>query len=147
MKQLETRATNIVICWNNLKNIPPKEFPTIEEMEKVLEMLTTFEETVPAFAKIIKEGEELNTKIVAGEMLGDDIQKARKDWMERSSKLEAKEKERKIVVELENEVFNTFFQQFERWGKNWFNRVDEFLAFRKDITDANSRPLGVAKKK
>ena len=140
MKQLKTKKINIVICWNNLKNTPPKEFPTMNEMEKMPDLLDLFEGAISEFVEIIKVGEEMNNKIISGEVTGDDVMRSRKEWGEKSRKIEAKEKGKEIIVEFENEEFNTFFQQFERWGKNWFNDLREYLAFRKDLNYTNAQP-------
>ena len=140
MPTLKTKKVNAVICWNSLRNVPPREFTNIPEMEKTGEILATLEEEIPTFVAIIKEGEELNDKISAGSIAGEEVAKTKNEWASRSRLLENSEKGKEIEIEFENENFNTFFQQFERWGKNWFTNIAEYLAFRKDMTDANSRP-------
>lgn len=147
MKTLTTKSVNIVICWNNLKNLPPKAFQTIEEMEITQVILDTLEEAIPLFSKIIKEGEELNKKIITGDVTGTNVAEVRKEWSERSRKLEEKEKDKEVTIEFENEEFNTFFQQFGRLGKEWFNSVKEFLSFRADLNKTNQQPKEKKEKK
>jgi hypothetical protein len=146
MKSVKTKAFNVVICWSSLKSIPPKDFPTIQEMEKVPTILELFEEAIPNYVKIIKEGEKLNDDIISGEIPGDNVKQVKDDWGKKSKAIDNSERNKEVELEFENEDFNTFFQQFERWGKNWFSDVKEFLNFRRCMTDANSAPYKKAGK-
>ena len=147
MKTLRTKAVNIVVCWNNLKNVPPKAFPNIQEMEKVPAILGQLEGAIPELVEIVKEGEELNKKIITGEIEKDDSVIARKDWVERSRKIESEIGDEIVEIEFESDDFNTFFQEFERWGKDWFNRVDDFLNFRANMNETNKQPKGKKEEK
>lgn len=140
MKKLKTKKVNLVLCWNNLKAMPPKEFPSVDEIISTSNILGALKETIPEFVEMIKEGEKLNTEIVSGKIKPEEVEKKRREYFQKSSKLEQEIGDKVVEVEFEDSDFNTFFQQFERWGKNWFNRVETYLEFRKDINQANSSP-------
>ena len=109
MKTITTKELYIVICWNNLRNLQPRAFLTIDEMEKTQEVIEILEEAIPEFVKVIREGEELNMQIGGGEIVFDDIAKKRKEWTEKSIKIEKQNKEKITTIELENENFNNLY--------------------------------------
>ena len=140
MKIIKTKRVNIAVCWNGLRNTAPKQFPTIAEMEKTGTILETFEEAIPEFVGMIKEGETLNKDIQTGKIKPEEIAKEKTEYGKKSNMTEGKMGDQEVSIEFENDEFNTFFQQFERWGKDWFAKLDAFLAFRKDINVANKQP-------
>lgn len=140
MKTLKTKKVNIVICWNGLRNMPPKAFPTIGEMEKTADILELFKNAVPEFVEVLKEGEKISADIQGGKLAGEESIKVRKEFAKKSNTLEQQKGNDEMNVEFENETFNTFFQQFERWGKEWFAKLEPYLAFRKEMTTTNSQP-------
>ena len=142
MKTLKTKKVNIAVCWSGLRNVPPRAFPNIEEMEKTGEILKAFEEAAPEFVKMLKEGEILNTDIQTGKLKPEELMEKRQDFSKRSNLLEGNVGDREVSVELENDIFNTFFQQFERWGKEWFAKLEPYLAFRKEMATTNGQSKG-----
>jgi len=142
MKTLKTKKVNLVICWNGLKNTPPKLFPTIGEMEKTADILELLKNAIPEFVEVLREGEKISEDIQAGKFAGEESLKVRRDFAKKSNALEQKVGNSEIPVEFENETFNTFFQQFERWGKEWFVKLEPYLAFRKEMTATNGQPKG-----
>ena len=142
MKTLKTKKVNIAVCWNGLRNMPPRAFPNIGEMEKTGDILEAFEKVVPEFAKMLKEGEILNTDIQTGKLNPEELTAKRTDFSKRSNLLEGNIGEKEVSVELENDIFNTFFQQFERWGKEWFAKLEPYLAFRKEMATTNGQSKG-----
>ena len=140
MKTLKTKRVNILTCWNGLKNTPPKEFPNIGEMDKASDILDEFKGIVPDFVEIMIEGEKINTDIQLGKINPEEIMAKKAEFQKKANALEDATGEQEVDVLLEDDVFNTFFQQFERWGKNWFQKLDGFLSFRKDLNQANQHP-------
>ena len=139
MKILELKKVSIAVVWNGLKSTPPKEFPTIGEIESASKVLDKLKETIPEFVKIIEEGEAIGNEIMSGKMTPK-LQKRREEYLKKTIEIENKYGKEIVKIELENEEFNAFFQQCERWAKNWFNKIDGFLDFRKELNKANSAP-------
>ena len=142
MKTLKTRKVNIAVCWSGLRNMPPKAFPNIGEMEKTGEILELFKKTTPEFVEMLKEGEVLNTDIQTGKIAPEELMAKKQDFGKRSNSLEGEVGNKEVSVEFENDTFNTFFQQFERWGKDWFMKLESFLEFRKEMIATNNQPKG-----
>lgn len=141
MKTLKTKKVNVVICWNGLKNTPPKDFPSIEEMDKTAGILDLLKEATPEFAKVLEEGEKMNTDIQSGKLESDEkIMKAKTEFSKKSVLLEEKSGEDIVEISFENADFNAFFQQFERWGRVWFIRLEPYLEFRKSMNVTNAQP-------
>ena len=139
MKTIKTRRVNIAICWNGLRNMPPKEFNTIKELENTSKILEAFKGMIPTFVESILEGEKMNKDISLGVIKKDDVLKARNDYFVKSTKIEEEKGDEIIDVEFENDEFNTFFEQFAKWGKNWFQKIELFLEANNDINKGNKK--------
>jgi len=142
MKVLKTKRTNVAVCFNGLKNTPPKDFPNIGEMEATANILELFRESIPEYVALLKEGEQMTTDLQSGEMPTEEMLKARNEFSKKAIQQEKKNGEEMIEISFENSDFGTFFQQFERWGKNWFAKLEVYLAFRKDMNETNKQPKG-----
>ena len=139
MKKLELKKVSVAIVWNGLKTTPPKEFPTIGEIESASKVIDELKESIPEFVKIIEEGEAIGNEMAKGKITPE-LQKKREEYLKKTNEIESKNGKDIVKIELEDEDFKVFFQQCERWGKNWFNRIDGLLDFRKVLTAANSEP-------
>ena len=138
----------MVVCWNNLRRIPPKAFPNIEEIDKTFSILRLLENEIADFAKTIRETDEIIKKLSFSESEEERkiIIEKRDAMIKELNKLEEKYSDKRIEIEFENDEFNTFFQQFERWGKEWFVNIEEFLKFRQDMNETNSQSSDKKKK-
>ena len=137
MKTIKTKKLNIAICYNNLRNTAPKEFPTMIELDKTPGILETLKEAVPKFVESSLEGEKMNADIISGKMKKEEISKMRNEYIQKATKFEIEHGDEVIEVEFENDDFNVFFQQCERWGKLWFVKLEAFIGFRKDLNEGN----------
>jgi len=142
MKILKTKKVNLAICWNGLRNVPPKDFPTVDEMDRTVEILNGLEHTIPEFVKIFRDGEQLNIETQSGKIDPKKVGERRATYQKESGEIESKEGKVEVEIEFEDSVFNTFFQQTERWAKNWFMKLEPYLEFRKDINKTNAQPKG-----
>jgi len=140
MKVLTTRKVNLAICWSGLRGVAPKDFPSVNELDQTSTILGKLKEAVKEFVGIIEEGEKLNTELMTGKVKGDEIEKRKKEYLKNSATVESENDKEVVSVEFEPDTFNTFFQQFERWGKNWFVKIETYLEFRKDMCDCNKQP-------
>lgn len=140
MKLLKTKKVNVAIVYNGLMNTPPKEFPTMAELEQTPVIVEKLKTEIPEFVKSIGEAEKMNTDIITGKIKNEDIDKARSDYYKVSTNLEMEKGKEVVGIDFENNEFNTFFQQFERWGRNWFIKMEAYLEFRKDMNATNAQP-------
>ena len=139
MKTLELKKVSVAIAWNGLKITPPKEFPTIGEIESASNVLDKLKEVIPEFVKIIEEGEAIGNEMMR-EKMTPELQKKREEYLKKTNEIESKNGKEIVKIKLENEDFKNFFQQCERWSKNWFNRIDGLMDFRKELNKTNSEP-------
>lgn len=140
MKLLKSKKVNIAICLNGLMNMPPKDFPTMTEMEHTPEIIVKLKELIPEFVKSIEDGDKMNLGIITGKIRTEDIDRTRSEYYKVSTNLEKEKGDEIVNIEFENDEFNTFFQQFERWGRLWFIKLEAFLEFRKDLNTTNAQP-------
>jgi len=140
MKTLKTKRVNILSCWNGLRHVAPREFQGMGEMEKTSTAIDTFKGAIPGLVEILLEGDRMNMDIQTGKIKGEEIMAKRAEFQKKANSLEDSTGKEEVEVSLEDDIFNTFFQQFEKWGKNWFQTVETILAFRKDLNLANQQP-------
>jgi hypothetical protein len=139
MKTLKTKKINVVTAWNILKNLPPREFASVDEMEKTVDVIDTLAECVPDFVALLKDESELlmsKRGVVSQEEYG----KMATALNAQISELELKTGKNDLKCEFEDAVFNSFFQLFEKHGKNWFTTLTDYLAFRKEMNETNQQP-------
>ena len=142
MKTLKTKKVNLVICWNGLRNTSPKDFPNIAEMEKTMDILAILKKGAGEFVELIKKGEDMNTELQNSGIKGEQVMAKRAEFQKESNELEAKKGKDVVKVEFEDDFFSIFCKQFERWGRNWFFKLEPYLEFRKDLLgdQAQSEP-------
>ena len=137
MKKLKVRKIDVAICWNRIKNTPPKDFPNVVEMEKTADLIGVLGKAIPEFSAMIEKGEKIGEDFRAERISEKDIVDTRKAFQKESNGLEEEKGKDIISVEFETAIFDVFFSQFERWGKNWFMKLDDYLAFRSNMKAAN----------
>jgi hypothetical protein len=148
MKTLKTKKLYIAICWSFLKNVPPAKYPKIDEIEKTPKILEVLKEAVPEYSEIIEAREELTKDYLPNTQITDKAEiEAITDINTKQLRQENKYEKQVDTIEFEDDYFNTFFQQFERWGKDWFRKIDSFIEFRKDMNETNKQPKGKLIKK
>ncbi len=139
---LKTKKLNIAMCWGGLRNIPPKDFPTVGELENTGKILQILKDAVPEFVEVLEKGEKIGVQFQlkkTGEELVK-LQEERQAFMQMSTKVETECGNTIAEIHFEADEFNTFFQQFERWGREWFYKIEPYLAFRKEMCDTNGQP-------
>lgn len=141
MKQLKTSRLNCVIVYNNLKrNAMSKDYGL-----DVTQITSVGQQILPAFAKHIGDFIEENKKIeearrarTLGKINDQDLAEKLAQVNKKVLGIEAKARETKVAVEMEDADFNVFFDIAEKKSKEWFADVEDFVSFRKDYTKANT---------
>ena len=136
MKTLTTNKINSIIVWTRMKQMPPREFASIADMETSREVMS-----------ILREGIlDLTDKIEAlGVMVKATPQERQKAGEEYNAYETAVGKDQ-VSAEFEDAEFNYFFNLFVQRGKEWFNTVEEFLTFNKQMNETNAQPKMVKEK-
>jgi len=139
-KILKTKRSYVYIVYRFLKSIPPKEFDTIDEMEKVMdEILPVMEADTKEYVEIGKKADAAR-KEFADKKITEEQTIEKLKAIEKESVMYGESKGQDVVeLALENDPFNTFFQLFEKWGKGWFGTIEGFLEFRKAMNETNQQ--------
>lgn len=143
MKKIITKKYNIDRAYLGLVNVPPGKYPTIKEIELASKILDILEEKASDHFSLLKEGDKLNEKYQGVTDKDSDWKNYMDEVNSLNVRIKSKEsidREKTVEIEMEDQEFNQFFQFFEKWGKEWFMKIKEFLEFRKDMNEANSRP-------
>lgn len=140
MKTLNTKKIFGLVAYNQIRRTAPREFPTIEEMNLTVEdILPTLAEKLKDFIKFREESDVVNASFTAGDVSEEDASKKIREIAIEANKWEQKHGREIESFDFDNNVFNTFFQQFERWGKMWFSTLEDFIEFRKHMNETNKQ--------
>lgn len=134
MKTLSTKKVYAYLVFGGLKNTPPKDYPdTNEMMITVDEILPALEKTCVEFIAFRKEAEEINSAVSTGKSSEEEAMVKIGELQKNVRTLELSGGEEIVTMELENSTFDVLSKQFERWGKMWFSKLDDFINLKKDI--------------
>ena len=135
MKQLSTKKIFSYILYNGLKTTPPKDYPSMEEMMSTVdEILPALEKGCLEFVEFRKRADEINVQLASGKLQQEEAGLKLAELQKEVRIFEAEKGEVIVVVDLESAAFAVVGQQFERWGKQWFNKLEDFVAFKKDLS-------------
>ncbi len=139
MKTLKIKRVFAYTIYNNLRNTPPKDYPTTGEIKSTIgQILPAFKTNIEDYLTVVKEAEALNIKKNAKEITEADYTKAIEEI---NTKFKAYGKEHNddvVEIKLENEDFTILKTQFDRenWGKGWVANIEEFVDLDKAFTAA-----------
>jgi len=121
-----------VLAWsvyNNLKSIPPKDYPTTGEIKSTLsDIMPVFKPAVDEYSKMMDRVTDVQEKLSNKEIDEKEVDKLvaeiNKDW-KAYNKVGGIEI---IDIEISEEGLKTLKAQFERegWGKKWVANIEEF---------------------
>lgn len=147
MKTLRSQAYKLASVYYNLRNTPPKEFQSVDDMEKMVAIVDKIAIALPLFKEHFEYGDELKAKIMSGQIKsnGEDgdknnIQKLYADFDTKTNDLIETHGKEIAEVEFEDAEFNSLFQFNSKWGKTWFAKVPEYIDFLKDLNETNKQP-------
>lgn len=139
MKTLATKRIYAYIVYSNLKRTPPKEYPDTNELvETVDNILPVLEVASADFVGYRKRADEINNKVGSGQLKQEDGQDQILALQKEVRVYELEKGEEVTSAEFEKAAFDILYQQFDRWGKTWFEKVEDYVGFRKDIVKANA---------
>ena len=128
-KTLKIRRIFAYTIYNNLRNTPPKDYPTTGEIKSTIGViLPALREHIGDYLEMVKRAEELSEKSKSKKLTEKEI-KAKLDKYNDEWRDYNKDKGNEIVgVSLDEEGFKTFNDQFNRenWGKKWVVNIEEF---------------------
>jgi hypothetical protein len=134
MKTISTKRLYLYLVYNALKRTPPKDYPDTNEMVVTVdEILPVLEAASGEFITFRKEADAINSDMLATKITQEEAQTK---MIELQKTVRAFELEKGIEVvsaEFSASGFTTLQRQFTEWGKNWFDKLEDFVAFKKDM--------------
>ena len=128
-KTLKIKRIFAYTIHNNLRNTPPKDYPTTGEIKSTISfILPALKEHISEYLEMMKKAEDLSVKVVEKELSEADV-KVKIDGYNKEWKKYNKEHGSEVVeIILDDESFKTFKAQFDRdnWGKKWVANIEEF---------------------
>lgn len=128
-KTLRVKRSFVWAIYSNLKNMPPKEYPTTEEIKDTIQkILPALKEHVTEYAEMSKEATELAGKVSSKEMTEEESKNAIEEINKRWRPYNKEHGVEVVEVKMDSESFKTFSDQFNRkdWGTTWLANLEEF---------------------
>lgn len=133
--------------YNSLKRIPPREYPSTEEIKIVLEdILPELKEHVIEYIEVVRKATAINSRM---EEFG--RKKVEKMVADLNDKWKVYNKEHgldDVKVDLDKDAIKTLTDQFNRddakgqppmWGRSWFGNIEEFQVFADNLEGKKSK--------
>lgn len=128
-KTLKIKRVFAYAIYNNLRNTPPKDYPTTGEIKSTISViLPALKEFISEYIDMMKAAEELAAKVVGKEITEEEQKVKLNDLNERWSQYNKVHGNEIVEVSLDEEGFKTLKSQFDRdnWGKKWVANIEEF---------------------
>jgi lipopolysaccharide biosynthesis regulator YciM len=128
-KTLQLRRIFVQAIFNNLRNTPPKDFPTIAEVKTTIkDILPALKEHVEAYITIFEEARDANNDAVEKKITEEDLKVKIEEFNKRIVEYTKTEGQEIVTVVLSVDGMKTLTEQFNRedWGKRWLQNIEEF---------------------
>src|SRR3990167_8394436 len=129
-KTLKTKRVFAYAIYNNLRNTPPKDYPSTAEIKSTISsILPALKEAVSGYGDLMLKAQDLAVKIQENKDLpkeeGDKLVSAMNDEWRAYNKEHGEDV---VEIVLDEEGMKTLKAQFERegWGKKWIATIEEF---------------------
>ncbi len=145
-KTLKTKRRLLYAVYNSLKRIPPREYPSTEEIKIVLEdILPEFKKHVLEYIAVVRNATAVNARIeeFGQEKVQKMVNKLNETWRIYNKDHGLDD----IEVKLDKDAITTLTDQFKRedvkgqppiWGRSWFNNIEEFQFFSDNLEGKES---------
>ena len=147
MKTLQLKKNWIAALFSAFKSLPPKEFETVDEMEKLFNnILPVMEEEMGEYIKWQDKIKKAQKEFTLGRSKEAETLVLVKSYGREIEKLDLVNESIEVELQFEDADFNTLFDLFAKYGKNIFVRTPDFLATRKALDATNSQSKKKEKK-
>lgn len=144
MKIIVLKKIQAYVLYSSLKRTAPKEFTDVEEMTTVVNgIFPVLAQSCEKFVKYRQEAESLGNAITVGDLTEAEYKEKFVSLQKDVRKYELREGEEEIEIEMENADHGVLLKLFERFGKTWFDKVEDFIAVQQVLKSAIDK---VAKK-
>lgn len=128
-KTLKTKRVFAYAIYNNLRNTPPKDYPSTAEIKDTISsILPVLKEVVSGYGELMEKARGLADKL-QDKGISEEESKKLVEAMNTEWKTYNSEHGNDVVdIVLEESAMKTLKSQFERenWGKKWIASIEEF---------------------
>ena len=140
MKNIKMKRIHAYIMASGLRRTPPKEFPDLDEMTTLVDsILPVFDPAIGEFLLFRKQAEKLSNDLALGNIEQPAAEIQMKDIQKQVRKYELGDGEKEVEIALEDGHFGVLSKQFARWGKNWFDKIEDFVAMKNAMKNIDSK--------
>ena len=128
-KTLKIKRIFAYTIYNNLRNTPPKDYPTTGEIKSTISsILPALKEHISEYLEMMKKVEDLSVKVAEKEFSEADVKTKIDGYNEEWRKYNKEHGIEIVDVSMDEESFRIFKVQFDRdnWGKKWVANIEEF---------------------
>ena len=136
MKTIKFQKLHAFVIFQNLKRTAPKDFADIDEMTATVDqILPALEKSSDKFMEFRKLGEDYGNQRGTGKLTEEEWREKVGELQKQVRSYELSEGLEEVSVELETAAYSKLMAQFEKWGKNWFMDLEDFMKVRKAISN------------
>lgn len=148
MKTLKIKKSSLATIYSAIKNLPPKEFETVDKMNKVCDgLLPAMEDKFEEYDKLRKEAEEIKRAFGLEKIKEEEANEKLTKINKKITKLDLRDQGKEIEMEFEDDHFNLLFDLFSKYGKNLFNKMETYRETTKAFDETNRQPKSKKKSK
>ena len=128
-KTLKIKRVFAWSIYNNLRNTPPKDYPTTGEIKNTISVVMPgLREHITTYVEMAKEASDLQDKLINKEITSDEVNSKTDEINKKFREYNKEHAQDVIEVSFDDDAFKTFKDQFERdnWGKRWVANIEEF---------------------
>jgi len=128
-KTLKIKRVFVYTIYNNLRNIPPKDYPTTGEIKSTISsILPALKEHLGGYLEYVKKAEVLSARVVAKDVAEAEVQSTLDAYNAEFRKYNQEQGVEVVEVSIDEEGMRTLRTQFDRegWGKKWVANIEEF---------------------
>ncbi len=129
MKILKTKRIFLYSVYRALRETPPKEFPTTEEIKVTIDnILPALKEVSIGFTKALDGVDEVNREVRKKKITDKVATEKREKLANQFNEYNDEHGEDIVSIEFEDEHFKVFQEQFDRqgWGQTFLNSIEDY---------------------
>jgi len=138
-KTLKIKRLFAYTIYQNLRKIPPKEYPTTGEIKSTISVIIpALKNHIGEYASLLEKASDLAVK-VSNKELSEEESKIKIDEYNNEWKTYNKEHGNDVVdISLDEEGFKTLKNQFDRakWGQEWVANIEEYAELSEAFNEA-----------
>lgn len=137
MKKISSKKLYFYLIYSALKRTPPKEYPDTNEMVVTVdEILPALEIASGEFITYRKKSDDINSEFLSQKVTEVEAREKINELQKEVRAFETSQGLEIVIAEMSSSALGILQRQFSAWGKDWFEKLEDFVAFKKDFEKA-----------